>query len=100
MGRRRDAFNWNVALDETLTAADVTVEEVEGEGYVWEQPRILLHTHCYKAPYACCTYPRKTYEPFGDRQHVTERLPLTLVPYGCTNLRVTYFPRADLDENK
>ena len=100
VGRRRDAFNWNVALDEALTAAEVTVEEVEGEGYVWEQPRILLHTHCYKAPYACCTYPRKTYEPFGDRQHVTERLPLTLVPYGCTNLRVTYFPRADLDENK
>ena len=100
VGRRRDAFSWNVALDENLCGADVTVEEVDSEGYVWEDPPIRLHTRCYKAPYSCCTYPRKTYEPFGDRQYVTHELPLTLVPYGCTNLRVTYFPRADLSEKK
>ena len=96
VGRRRDAFSWNVAMDETLTEADVTVEELEGDGYVWEQPRIRLHVPCYKAPYSCCTYPRKTYEPFGDRQYVTHAQTIALEPYGCTNLRVTYFPRADL----
>ena len=24
-----------------------------------------------------------------------EEMTVTLVPYGCTNLRITYFPRAD-----
>ena len=33
---------------------------------------------------------------YGDKQYVTDKLPLTLVPYGCTNLRITYFPIADL----
>ena len=65
-------------------------------GYVWEEPPILLHTHCYKAPYLVPNYPHKTFEPYDEYMEVTHRLPLTLVPYGCTNLRVTYFPKADL----
>ena len=36
----------------------------------------------------------RTFEPFGDKQSVTEEMNLTLVPYGCTNLRITYFPKA------
>lgn len=100
VGRRRDAFTWNVAVDENLTPDDVTVEEVDADGYVWENPRILLHTKCYKAPFYCSNYPRKTYEPFAARQYVTYELPLTLVPYGCTNLRITYFPRADLESRE
>ncbi len=90
------ANTWNVAVDENLSPTDVTVEEVEKQGYVWENPMIKLHTTCYKAPHAYPVYPRKTYEPFGDKQPVTDKLPLTLVPFGCTNLRITYFPRADL----
>ena len=66
-------------------------------GYVWENPPILLHTHCYKAPYLNATYQTKTFEPFEKYQYVTDRLDLTLEPYGCTNLRVTYFPKAKLD---
>lgn len=95
-GMRKDVISWNVALDENLTANDITVEECETDGYAWESPYIKLHTHCYKAPYLCAPYPRRTFEPFEDKQYVTHKLPLTLVPYGCTNLRITYFPIADL----
>ena len=96
MGMKRNAISWNVAIDEKLTANDVTIEECATDGYAWESPYIKLHTHCYKAPYLCAPYPRKTFEPYADKQYVTDKLPLTLVPYGCTNLRITYFPIADL----
>ena len=95
---RKDRFSWNIAVDESLSGADVTVEECATDGYAWEHPYIRLHTHCYKAPYLCAPYQKQTFEPYGDRQYVTERLTLTLVPYGCTNLRITYFPIADLRE--
>ena len=97
MGLRRYQISWNVALDENISPDDVTVELVENDGYAWEAPKIKLHTHCYKAPYLCAPYPTKTHEPHGAYQEVTEKLPLELVPYGCTNLRVTYFPKAKLD---
>ena len=94
LGLRREKISWNVALDEALTPDDVTVEELDESGYVWEKPMIKLHTHCYKAPYLIPPYPQTTYEPYGEYQYVTDRLPLTLEPYGCTNLRITYFPKA------
>lgn len=94
-GKLRDAFSWNVALDERISAADFTVELRDSEGYVWEDAPIRLHTYCYKAPDLWAPYQTKTLEPYGNYQYVTERLPLVLEPYGCTNLRITYFPRAD-----
>ncbi len=96
IGLRRYQISWNIALDEELSAADFTVEEREEFGYVWEDPPIRLHTHCYKAPDLCSPYPRQTFEPFLAYQRVTERIPLTLEPYGCTNLRITYFPKAKI----
>ena len=98
LGLRKWQFSWNVALDEALTSADFEVEEVDTDGYVWEVPKIKLHTHCYKAPYLCSPYQAKTLEPSEEYQFVTEKLPLTLVPYGCTNLRITYFPKAHLEK--
>lgn len=95
-GVTRYYTSWNVALDENLKAEDFEIEELPEEGYVWSNPPIKLHTYCYKAPYLCSPYPRKTYEPFEDYQYVTEKQPLTLEPYGCTNLRITYFPKAKL----
>jgi len=95
-GRRREAISWNVALDEDLRPEDVEIEHLPQNGYVWSNPMIRLHTHCYKAPYLCAIYPTLTLEPMGDKQFVTEKLPLVLEPYGCTNLRITFFPRADL----
>ena len=39
----------------------------------------------------------RTLEYYGEYQRVTEKLPLVLEPYGCTNLRITYFPKAKLN---
>jgi len=100
LGLRKYTIPWNVALDENLSPADFEVELIEQNGYEWEHPMIRLHTHCYKAPALCAPYPCRTFEPFGDRQPVTDRLPLVLEPYGCTNLRITYFPRADLSKRE
>ena len=95
-GSNRRRISWNIALDEELKAEDIRVEELEEEGYVWEHPMIRLHTECYKAPYLYPPYPIKTLEPAKDKHKVTEKLPLILEPYGCTNLRISYFPRADI----
>ena len=96
MGLRKYQTSWNIALDENLSPDEITIEELPENGYVWEQPLIKLHTHCYKALYLNAPYQGKTYEPFGAYQKVTDKLPLTLEPYGCTNLRITCFPKADL----
>ena len=96
MGLRKYQISWNIAVDENLSPDDITVENIDNDGYAWEQPKIRLHTHCYKAPYLWAPYPTKTFEPHGEYQLVTDKLPLELVPYGCTNLRITYFPKADL----
>jgi hypothetical protein len=94
---RREQFTWNVALDENLKSEDITVEEIDENGYVWSNPIIKLHTHCYKAPYSHPIHTVKVFEPFCDYQYVTKKIPLVLEPYGCTNLRITYFPKAKLD---
>lgn len=96
MGLRRNCFSWNVALDENLKPEDFQIEECPMDGYVWSNPPIKLHTHCYKAPSMNSAYEEKTVETFGAYQEVTHKLPLTLEPYGCTNLRITYFPKAKL----
>ena len=91
----------NLALDENIAPSDFTIEEIEPCGYVWENTPIKLHAHCYKAPYIMPPYPNRTLEPCGEYQVVTHKLPLTLEPFGCTNLRLTYFPKVALiDKNK
>lgn len=98
IGLRRYQYDWNVALDERLTADDVEVETVETDGYAWEEPKVKLRVPAWKAPYFSKVYGKRTPEPYEDKQKVTEKITLTLVPYGCTNLRMTYFPIADLGE--
>lgn len=98
MGARKDLISYNVALDEDLSADDIHVNLHGGGGYVWEQPRVTLTLPAYKAPYSYPPYPYKTFEPYCENgyAHVTEKLSIELVPYGCTALRITYFPRAGL----
>lgn len=94
IGRRKEQISWNIAIDENISAGDFEIELCDTDGYVWETPKIKLHTHMYRAPHMFAPYPMTTYEPYGEYHKVTERLPITLVPYGCTNLRITYFPKA------
>lgn len=91
---RRNQFSFNVAVDGKITADDVKVVLKDTDGYAWESPYIALKIPAYKAPYAYTPYPTRTVEVFEDTQVVTDKLRLELVPYGCTNLRITYFPRA------
>lgn len=96
LGLRKDQITWNIALDENLRPKDISIEEIETNGYVWEDATIKLHLKGYKAPFLCAPYPCRTFEPFEDKQYVTHSLDVTLETYGCTNLRITYFPIADL----
>ncbi len=96
MGMRREQIGWNIALDENLSADDIGVELTDTDGYVWEEPKVRLHLTGWKAPYLCSLYPTRTFEPCGEKQTVTHKVDITLVPYGCTNLRITYFPIADI----
>ena len=96
-GYRKNYFTWNFAIDENLKHQDFIIEECDTEGYPWETPFIKLHTHCYKAPYLNAPYEARTFEPFVEYQYVTDKMDLTLEPFGCTNLRISYFPKAKLD---
>lgn len=98
--RRREKHTWNMAFDENITGDDFTVEEIEKDGYVWEKPMLKLHTKAWRAPYLFGLYPAKTHEPCGEYQYVTEQIDVTLEPYGCTNLRIAYFAKADLAGKK
>lgn len=99
-GYRMYQFTWNIALDENLKPEDIVVNEIDENGYPWENPMIKLKLKGYRAPYLCARYPDRTFEPFGDYQTVDKEIDVELVPYGCTNLRITYFPKADLKKYK
>ncbi len=102
MGMRKHLITYNVALDEHIRPEDVAVELVEPDRYPWEKPLIKMKLPAYKAPYSYPPYPSKTFEPYCEdgKAFVTDRLTIELVPYGCTNLRITYFPRADLQNQE
>jgi len=96
LGMRRDKFPWSVAVKEDISVKDVKVELCNTDGYPWDEPFIKLHVSGYKAPLLNAPYAQRTFDPFGDKAEVTESTELTLVPYGMTNLRITYFLRADV----
>ena len=94
---RKHAISWNVAVDEAIDPDSIRVNFHEG-GYVWEQPPLTLTLNGYKAPYAFAPYTRKTHPVYQAPIDVTNEMQLTLVPYGCTALRITCIPRANLGD--
>ena len=94
-GLRKFNITWNVAVDERIKPSDVDVQQHEG-GYVWENPHLTLTIPAYKALYAYAPYIKKTHVVYQSPIDVQEPLTLTLVPYGCACLRISFFPRAKM----
>ena len=102
MGMRRRLITWNAALPETLTAEDIAVSDNGEAGYPWEAPPVSLFLMGYRAPYSYAPYPQKTLDPYVENgyAYVDEEMPLKLIPYGCTALRISCFPRANNEQVK
>jgi len=92
-GLRKYNISWNVAIDEKIDPGSIQVEFVDS-GYVWENPQIKLKVPGYKALFSYPPYLRKTMDVYQAPIEVQDKVLLELVPYGCTNLRISYFPRA------
>lgn len=87
---------WNVAVDPGKFASSLKVEEVDFNGYVWENPPIKITADGWKAPFNFAFYKPRTFEFYGKTSKVTEPCKIEFVPYGCTNLRLTCLPKAEL----
>lgn len=86
---------WHKAIDEQLDPQLIRVVEHETTGYVWEEPPVTLEVPLYRAPYAYMLYTPRPQEAWESPLEIEGEAEMcTLVPHGCTNLRVTYLPRA------
>ncbi len=95
-GRRKFDISWNIAVDENIPADAIQVEMCEADGYVWENPPLKIRLPGYRALFSYPPYGRKTIDPYTAPIDVQMEQELELVPFGCTNLRIAYIPRAKL----
>ena len=78
-----------------LTAEQIKVVEHEPTGYVWEEPPITLEVPLYHAKHSYMFLSPKMSEAFEVPLKVQGEAEMCkMVPHGCTNLRITYLPRA------
>ena len=85
---------WAKAIREDVQPEQIQVEEVEPAGYVWENPPVKLHVPMYHAPLVHMTTGHRTHEIWNcPVQTEGEEQLCTMVPHGCTNLRITYIPK-------
>jgi len=93
----RQNSSWHKAIDAHLNPSQIRVVEHDPNGYVWEKPPVTLEVPLYKAPYAYMLHTPRPQEAWEVPLYVEgEAEYCTLVPHGCTNLRITYLPRADV----
>lgn len=89
------AAPWARAIDENLTPDQIRVTEHDTDGYVWENPPVTLEVPLYHADNGYIYCSPKTHESWECPLEVEGEAEMnTLVPHGCTNLRITYLPRA------
>ncbi|MBE6883364.1 MAG: hypothetical protein E7487_02035 [Ruminococcaceae bacterium] len=85
---------WGMAIDEKMSADAVTAEEIASDGYVWENPPVVLNVPLYLAPFSYLHCSIRTHEPYGSTLETEgEAVNIKMVPYGCTNLRISCLPR-------
>ncbi len=87
---------WNFATTKEVLEKSIKVKEIEFSGYVWEKPSIEITVKGWHAPYLFNHYTPRTHELYGKKAPVSFEKEVTLVPFGCTNLRITCFPIAEV----
>ena len=92
----RDNYTWNFAATRESLEENLTVTEEEIDGYVWENPPLSIAVNGWHAPYLYGDYTPRTNEAYGKTVPVSFKKTVKLVPFGCTALRITCFPKADL----
>lgn len=95
---RLDAHEWNFAATKKSLQENLSVTEENVDGYVWENPMLSISVNGWHAPYLYNHYSPRTNEPYGKTVPVSRKKTVKLIPFGCTALRITCFPKADVQE--
>ena len=93
---RLDGLEWNFATTKEKLESSINVFETEPNGYPWEKPPINITVDGWHAPYLYNHYTPLTNDFYGKTAPVSFEKTVKLVPFGCTNLRITCFPKADI----
>lgn len=92
---------WNRAIDEQLSAEAIRVKEQAVSGYVWENPPVKIELPLYPFRYGYLLRSTKPQEVFDVPIKTNEQQEYcTLVPYGCTTLRIAYLPRVKIEDQE
>lgn len=87
--------SWYRSIDEKLDADKIVVRELPENGYVWENPPVVLDVPLYKSDFCYSPPAARTYDPWECPVEINGEAEMhELIPFGCTSLRITYFPRA------
>ena len=91
---RLDAHTWNFATTREALEKSLKVCEKGAKGYVWETPYVSILADGWQAPYLYNHYTPRTNDIYGKTVPITFERTVELVPFGCTNLRISCFAKA------